>query len=344
MPKNRKLDLGILALLVLVFSAKLLAQEPQQGAGLVTRYIESLQKLDYRTILDLSYRCQRDVAAIKAQNPEEAWTKLVEEYYESKISSLTTKPEFWRVSRKGLSGATGELTQQIRVLTRLLPQSTKWSIIDARSDHVEGSIQFGAYNRTVVSVSTRYSSIEESPIVDGKCLKEAILQFEIHAKSQLVVTVGRLPKDDVNWSKVPAYIILEPRGYLTDSASVIPAAEAQRIEARCAVLDRRRLAQIAIVTVPLLEGDSLEKVALNLFTRWEIGASGKNNGILLIFAIREQQSRITVGPGLENVISDEVAAVALKEMRPDLRNGDYESAINVALDLLVKRIEAIRAH
>ena len=169
MPKNSQLDLGILALLVLVFPSKLLAQESLQGAGVVTRYIESLQRLDYRTIMDLSYRCQRDVAAIKAQNPEEASTKLVEEYYESKISALTTKPEFWRASGEGLSGATGELAQQIRVLTRLFPQSTKWSIIDSRSDHVEDSIQFGAYDRTVVSVSTSYSSIEESPIVEGKC-------------------------------------------------------------------------------------------------------------------------------------------------------------------------------
>jgi uncharacterized protein len=103
------------------------------------------------------------------------------------------------------------------------------------------------------------------------------------------------------------------------------------------------VAQIAIVTVPLLEGDPLEKVALNLFTRWEIGTGGVNNGVLLILAIRERQSRITVGAGLEGVISDEVAAAALREMRPDLRNGDYESAINIALDLLVKRIEAIRA-
>jgi hypothetical protein len=343
MPQNRKLILGILALLVLVSPAKSHAQEARQGARVVARYIESLQGQDYRTMVELSYSCQREVAAIKAQNPEEAWPQLVEEYYASKIGALTDKPKFWRAYGEGLSEGTGEIAKQIRGLARFVPQSAKWSIIDSRSDHVENSVQFGGYDRTVVSVATSYSSIEESPIVDGKCLKEAILRFEIHAESHLVMTVGRLPEGDVKWKNVPAYMVLQPRGYLTDSASVFPAAEAQRLESRCAGLDRRGRAQIAIVTVPWLEGDPIEKVALNLFTRWEIGTGGMNNGVLLILAIRERQSRITVGPGLESVITDQVAAAALKEMRPDLRNGDYEAAINIALDSLAKRIEAPRS-
>ncbi len=306
----------ILILLGLVFPANL----PAQGARVVARYIEALQGLDYRTIMDLSYSCQRDVAAIKAQNPEDAWPELVEEYYDSKISSITAEHEFRRTN-----GDLSDLAQNIRALTRLLPPSAKWSIIDSRSG-------------PAVSVSISYSSIEESPIVDGKCLRQAILQFEIHAETQLVMTVRRLPKTDATWSKVPAYLFLEPKGYLTDAASVFSAAEAQRLEVRCAALYRRGRVQIVIVTVPTLEGDLIEKVALHLFTTWEIGP----RGVLLLLAVRERQSRITVGHELENAISDSVAAAALKEMRPDLRNGDYEAAINIALDSLAKSIDSPR--
>src|SRR5258706_8987703 len=104
---KRRLHLGIPALLVLVFPAKFPAQEARQGASVVTRYIGSLQGLDYRTSIDLSYSCQRDVAAIKAANPEEVWPKLVEEYYDAKISSLPAKPEFRRAFGEGLPDATG---------------------------------------------------------------------------------------------------------------------------------------------------------------------------------------------------------------------------------------------
>ena len=62
--------------------------------------------------------------------------------------------------------------------------------------------------------------------------------------------------------------------------------------------------QIVVVTVPSLDGDSLEEYATELFRNFGIGDKSKNNGVLLLLALQERQFRIEVGYGLEGVLTD----------------------------------------
>lgn len=63
-------------------------------------------------------------------------------------------------------------------------------------------------------------------------------------------------------------------------------------------------AQIVVVTVNNLEGQSLEEYATALFRKYGIGNKKKNNGVLLLLALEERQFRIEVGYGLEGVLND----------------------------------------
>ena len=56
------------------------------GGTVAARYIEALQKGDFRTVIDLSYGYQAEVAQIKAQNPQVLWPKLTNQYYDAKIA------------------------------------------------------------------------------------------------------------------------------------------------------------------------------------------------------------------------------------------------------------------
>ena len=132
----------------------------------------------------------------------------------------------------------------------------------------------------------------------------------------------------------------KPAGYVTDSAHVMSVSDIKLLNVRCEGFYLTHRAQIALVTVPSLRAEPIEKAALDLFNKWGLGRKGINDGLLLLLSIEDRKSRITVGYGLERTITNSAAASILQAMRPDLRTGKYTSALGLALDSLEKLLPA----
>src|SRR6185437_5774004 len=94
---------------------------------------------------------------------------------------------------------------------------------------------------------------------------------------------------------------LRPQGYVNDFAHVLAPDSKSAIEALCSEVDHKAQAQIAVVTVRSLEGESVEDYSINLATHWGIGPKQKDRGILILLAPNEHQYRIEVGYGLEPI-------------------------------------------
>src|SRR5579884_2181423 len=131
---------------------------------------------------------------------------------------------------------------------------------------------------------------------------------------------------------------LQPRGYVSDFANVIDPRSAQALEAYCGNLERVTGAQMAIVTVDSLEGDPVEDVANRLFRQWGVGRKGKDEGILLLLAIKDRKQRAEVGYGLEPIVTDGYAGSVLRGIRPILRQGNYGGALLAAAGQFGSRI------
>ena len=95
---------------------------------------------------------------------------------------------------------------------------------------------------------------------------------------------------------VPAY-----RGYVNDYAHMMSAQEQERLERALQSFDLSDSTQIAILTIPSLEGDSLEDFSIRTADKWKIGQKGKDNGVLLLIVKNDRKIRIEVGRGLEPV-------------------------------------------
>lgn len=119
---------------------------------------------------------------------------------------------------------------------------------------------------------------------------------------------------------------LKPAGYVNDFAHSIDAASAQRLEAYCGILERATGAQMAIVTVDTLDGDDIADVANKLYHQWGIGKKPNDEGILILFAIKDHKDRAEIGYGLEPVITDADSGSILRSLRPILRQGTYGPA------------------
>ena len=131
---------------------------------------------------------------------------------------------------------------------------------------------------------------------------------------------------------------LKPQGYVSDFAGVVSAPARQQLEAYCAAVEKATGAEMAIVSLPTLQGEPVEMFANDLFRKWGIGKKGKDEGLLLLLVIQDRRSRLEVGFGLEPVVPDGYAGSVLREMRPFLRKNDYGQALLAAAHQLGERI------
>ena len=165
----------------------------------VGRYVHAIQKRDFKTVIDLTYAYQEEVARIKAQNPQVLWPKLIGEYYRGKEAGFSQQAGFWQNYGEALGAAMGDPTQAIRALESLLPASSRWRITESRTDFVQDSIAFGPYERTRVYVTVNYP-IRDAPLVGQKLLKTAILEFTVKTKNGLIMAAARVQQGDEYWT------------------------------------------------------------------------------------------------------------------------------------------------
>lgn len=131
---------------------------------------------------------------------------------------------------------------------------------------------------------------------------------------------------------------IHPSGYVTDLAGVISSDTKARLEALCREVEEKTGAQIAVVTLHSLEGESVENYAVDLYKQLGVGSKRDNRGVLLLVAPGEHKYRIEVGYGLEPVINDARAGDVGRAMVPLLRQGNYSAAIEAATWILAKYI------
>ncbi len=120
---------------------------------------------------------------------------------------------------------------------------------------------------------------------------------------------------------------LSPQGYVNDFARVIDADSREKITALCEEVDQKADAQIALVTVHMLEGDTVQDFANRLFEKWGVGPKGKDRGVMVLLAVDDRQYWTEVGYGLEPILPDGKVGGFGRDMLPLLREGRYGPAL-----------------
>jgi uncharacterized protein len=101
-------------------------------------------------------------------------------------------------------------------------------------------------------------------------------------------------------------------GAVNDFAHVIPLDQAQSLENYLDDFQSKTGSAIVVVTLASANGD-VDGAAADLFKAWGIGQKGKDNGVLILAAIKDRRARIEVGYGLEGVITDGQAGDILRQ-------------------------------
>lgn len=176
------------------------------------KFITAVQKKDFKTIFDTSYYYQMELSQIKANNPKALWQKLTTEYYESKKSVLFEQKEesltdAWVRFGGEIFGSPTDPAKNILALLGFLLPSPKWKVVESKKEKQLDRWSGRQYDVFIVYVTLGYKTVEESPVIGSKVLKETILGFLFDAKTGLYMRSSRVVKGDVYWDKVPLKIL-----------------------------------------------------------------------------------------------------------------------------------------
>ncbi len=100
---------------------------------------------------------------------------------------------------------------------------------------------------------------------------------------------------------------LESTGSISDHANLLAPKTESRLRAVLSDLEKQTGAEIAVVTLPSMEGGQIDDFTNRLFEKWGVGKASQDNGVMLLVAVKERKMRIEVGYGLEAVIPDGLA-------------------------------------
>ena len=127
--------------------------------------------------------------------------------------------------------------------------------------------------------------------------------------------------------------------YINDYANILSSETEEYILQRSLALHAADGTQIVVVTVPNLEGMSLEKYANDLFNSFGIGDKEKNNGLLLLLALEERKFRVEVGDGLGGILPDgKTGRFQDNYIIPYLRENKWDEGIRNGYDAFYAEI------
>jgi uncharacterized protein len=132
----------------------------------------------------------------------------------------------------------------------------------------------------------------------------------------------------------------KPAGRITDLANIIDSATESELDSRLNELERKTSSEVAVVTVPSLDGVPVEDYAVRLFKEWGIGQANTDNGVLVLVAPNEREMRIEVGYGLEGILPDGLAGQIIREnFTPRFRDNDYSGGIRDGVGRVIDVVE-----
>ncbi|MCL4233963.1 MAG: YgcG family protein [Deltaproteobacteria bacterium] len=126
-------------------------------------------------------------------------------------------------------------------------------------------------------------------------------------------------------------------GRVNDTAGILDGSQRDRIEQALADFERQTTTQIALLTVPSLDGEDIAAFGIRVGDAWKIGQADKDNGAILIVAPKDRKVRIEVGYGLEGALTDaESSQIIRNVIVPAFRDGNWYGGIAGGLDAMMK--------
>ncbi|MCC2630209.1 MAG: hypothetical protein K0S38_18 [Candidatus Paceibacter sp.] len=126
---------------------------------------------------------------------------------------------------------------------------------------------------------------------------------------------------------------------VNDTANILKPTERNQLEKYLAAEEEKSSNQIVVLTIASLDGEEIMPYTQKVFREWKLGDKQKNNGVLLLVALKERKMRIHTGRGLEGALPDGLCwEIIDDEMKPLFKQSKYYDGINTGVQKIVGAI------
>lgn len=130
--------------------------------------------------------------------------------------------------------------------------------------------------------------------------------------------------------------------YVNDYAGVLSDETERDIIAKNDGLYAATGAQIVVSVVESTGGTSLWQYACDMANDWGIGSAEKNNGVLLLLSIGDDDYQCIQGSGLESLLpTTTLSRILQEELEPDFAAKDYDAGVRKTFAALYDEVAAI---
>lgn len=129
--------------------------------------------------------------------------------------------------------------------------------------------------------------------------------------------------------------------YVYDEAGVLSEGTKEHIINSSYDLSQQSGGEIIVACVNTTGLYDIADYAYEMFNTWKIGGKDKNNGVLLLLSIDEQDYWCLQGEGLERTLSSGKIKLILNEyLEPDFASGNYDAGVLATYNALLGELEA----
>jgi len=132
----------------------------------------------------------------------------------------------------------------------------------------------------------------------------------------------------------------KPLRYVVDLAGLVDDVTENRLNRYLHELEQKTTAQMVILTIPSLDGESIEDFSIKIaHDKWKLGQRGKDNGVLFLISVKDRKYRIEVGYGLEGVLPDSLAGTLGRQvLAPYFKKGAYSEGVFATALVMANKI------
>ncbi len=128
-------------------------------------------------------------------------------------------------------------------------------------------------------------------------------------------------------------------GRVNDTAGILFPNTIHDLEALLKAHEDSTSNQVAVLTIPSLDGEPIENYSMRVVETWKLGGKGKDNGVLLLVARDDREVRIEVGYGLEGNLPDVTCSrIVRNEMIPRFKDGDFDGGVRAGVAAILAAI------
>jgi uncharacterized membrane protein YgcG len=130
-----------------------------------------------------------------------------------------------------------------------------------------------------------------------------------------------------------------------DLANILEYTEIEHLESKIQGLKADTTTNLAMLIIPELQREVLERYSRGVADAWELGRCDINNGVLILIAMKDRSLRIEFGLGLESILTNEAYKKIIDQtMIPYFKASDLYSSLDYSPNSIIETLSSSQKH